>query len=204
MKTRMYVLVVALGLTLGLFTVADAKAEAVTFEFEGKVSFIDQKLTKHFKRGQKIHGRYTFESSTVGIQPNPFNLHFVDYHALKYAEVFVHGPPAYLDYVPDFGAIRVTDNNYDPTNDFFFGDQYQVVIPLTGAPVKGIPISFIVITLDDSTGTALTSLALPDTPPPLSSFDNNTFQLTYEDSTDPLNLIDYNVQGYITKWKRLP
>jgi hypothetical protein len=183
----------------GLMT-SGASASPVTFEFTGFVyEVIDPVLTNTFSENQGVSGSYTFESTTLATYPNIFNPNAVDYHGLLSMSLNIGGYTAtYNPSSPSTtGMIRISDNNV-------IGDSYQVWGGMSGASSSGIPLDFFVIGLDDYSGLALSSLALPADASQLSAFPNGQFQLSFTEYLDPLTMVDHAVYGEITSIKTSP
>lgn len=204
MKTSFRALLTATFICAGLLGNVNANAGSITFAFEGKVSFVDKSLVSYFHRNQTITGTYTFESTTAATATG--NSAIVSYPALLGGNLTTGryvanlNPNQSTEGISCCEQIIVGDNVIGAFNTSM-GDIYQVIMPLLGQSINGIPVDFISINLDDPTGTAFSSLDLPITPIPLSNFDNKTFQLTFTEVVDPYNSVQHNVDGYITSWK---
>jgi hypothetical protein len=166
---------------------AAARAELVTFLFEGKVTQVPMGFDGTFKVGDTIAGSYTFESATVdGMAGDPS---VGSYDAIKSFMVKVG------DYkvAANAGKINVFD-------DFSGFDIYSAggTAP-TGDAVNGFKLATASLTLSDSTKAAFASDALPAAPPDLAKFDSTEFRLGFT-KLDPIGGFQTrSVLGSITK-----
>ncbi|BAV34814.1 hypothetical protein SCL_2537 [Sulfuricaulis limicola] len=178
---------------LGLLAVPCAKAAPVTFGFTGFVyEVIDPLLANRFSENQAVSGSYTFESTALATYPNISNPNVVDYPGLLNISLTIGDYTATYNPSSFPGMIRIVN---DLTG---WGDSYEVWAGMSGASIGGIPPSFFVTAMNDWTGMALSSLALPVDASQLASFDNQQFQLIFTEYVDPLTMIDHVLDGEIT------
>lgn len=154
--------------TLGLILVGMLTAAAagpITFDFAGSVTSVVPALSGTFSPGDTFSGSYTFESTTPDADPSPGGF----YAGAIIGLTFTIGP-----YTGTLGLcssgpcdIFVQDNGFGPCASV---DCYFLNVIPSGPSVAGvIPTSF-QIGLNDFTGLAFSSDALPLTPPDLSLF----------------------------------
>jgi hypothetical protein len=204
MKASMHIFLICVFLCAGLLKAADSNADPVSYKFEGKVISVDKSLVSYFHRNQTITGVYTFESTTAATATG--NPNIVSYPALLNANLVAGKYTATFNPNPSSEGIScceqiIVGDNVIGAFGAYVGDLYQVLVPLLGPSINGIPPDFISIDLGDTTGATFTSLSLPITAIPLSNFDNNSFQLTFTEVVDPSTYVQHNVVGYITSWQ---
>lgn len=159
----------ALGLALALSLHAGGLAAApITFDFTGTVTQVpvldpSDPFGDTIAFGTAITGSYTFESTTPDAIPSP--------DAGSYS---MFGPPFGMQVDIGGNAFSATDflnigvaNNFSGTV-----DQYTVLAQQTSDEPLDIELFF-----EDNTGLALSSDALPTTPPPLLLFQIRSFSL---------------------------
>jgi len=168
----------------------NVQAKLITFNFEGDVTYVGDKLLGTFNVGDKLSGSYTFDSATPDIVTDPV---FGDYYALK-ALNFTVGT-----YTGTLGAgTRVIEvvNNY--TDIISTTDWYRVLNnPFSGPNVGGLPPSDFLLYLQDTTAAVFSSDALPITPPDLSLFDEKVFDVRFG-PCDNSTAGECNLMGTIT------
>ncbi len=145
-----------------------AQASVVTFNFSGIVNGLPPELGANAAIGDVVSGRYSFETTTPDSAADPqTGLYF----------------NAGTSFVMTVGAFTYTSNAVDIVVSNLAGvDIYRV----TGSNVIGAPTnagytpSFFTLDLTDNiSASALTSDALPLTPPNLSAFNINQLTLTF-------------------------
>jgi hypothetical protein len=175
-----------------------ARAEPITFVFTGTVSTVDDRfglLDRSVTVGTRFTGSYTFESTTPDSNPDPT-------------------VGDYWHRVPGYG-ITVTLGNYtfrtNPADVEFLlevvhrapppastGDNYLLRSYRNSPLAPGLLVDHISWQLDDPTGTALSSDALPLTPPNLADW-TSIFGLTITggDAPPPFGDQDYFIRGHV-------
>jgi hypothetical protein len=156
-----------------LLSSAPARADLITFQFEGIVTSVVE-LTG-FNVGDPISGTYTFESTTSDLFLADLTLGGY-LGAVTDLSFVVSGYTG--SFGPGFNAINI-GNPFGAS-----GDIYQVNSGFTGASVSGFDPEFFALDIRDSTGTALSSDLLPTTPPNLALFDTRVITLGFEDDED--------------------
>jgi len=160
-RTHLLTVVLGLAVTLSFDIAKPAVAELISFTVEGTVFYVDSPLADTFSIGDTFRLEYTFESLTPDLEPNTDR-------------------GVYFDAITD---LTVTVGNYSATgpgsNSFsvynsLFADLYRIDIdyPMLGPSVNGFDLDFQgpIMQLSDPTCTALTSDALPLSPPDPNDF----------------------------------
>jgi hypothetical protein len=145
-----------------------ALAASITFSFTGVVSDVSPSLFTsggNFNANQTLSGSYTFNSMTSDSNPSP-NIGQYN-NAITALTVNVGSYSATLG---SSGANFITIRNQS-------SDQYLLRAPLTGPLANGFsPIQFCIALVDPS-GTVFVNSALPTSPPSLSAFASDRFEL---------------------------
>lgn len=145
----------SLGL-FGLFVGAAAQAAPVTFNFTGRVSYVDPVLSYRFQIGDGLQGYFVFEPTTTA-EPSPIPGVLASYPG---AMSLIHMTVG--DYTARFsGDGYLTINNDRPG----FGDGFLVSTTHTSTPegdaVGSYSLSSASFSLKEPAGVLLDSLALP-------------------------------------------
>lgn len=161
--------------------VCSAGAEPVRFVFSGEV--IATNKPGIFPIGLNVTGQYTFESTTPDF--NPFNMEQGDYDGALINYSFAAGAYAALadesNAANDGGTIDVNRNSvFDEHQYSVFAQRVAGFSAPWGPDVGGEELVRMWLRLIDDNGTAITSIALPLTPPDLNDFTSNTFGLIFE------------------------
>ncbi len=146
-------------LTIGMAT--QAEASPITFAFTGTMTFVDSALGPTITAGAEMSGSFTFESSTPDDQS--FGLIGAYPNAISSLSLTMG------DY-----SLTVTNPVSQITVNQLSEHRYDVVTLLDGAPPinQRTPTQF-VLSLQDTTGTAFSSDALP------TALDLNAFDLRF-------------------------
>jgi len=179
---------------LGMLSAPTAMAALVTFQFSGYIDQededIDPLLASTFSSGDIISGSYTFESTTPDSDERDS---FGQYFALVDFSLTVGSYTAtYESSEAAPGEIWVVDGGVNEE------DSYEVSAGLTGASVGGIPLSFTALSFRDSTLAMFSSTDLPLDAAMIAPFGPGSFQLSFVDDSDPLNLTGSDLYGTIT------
>jgi len=180
-------LAAALGFTL-LGAVTTAEAAPITFAFTGTVQQVVPALSGTFQPGDAFSGSYTFESTTPDTDPSPgFGLYANGMTSLTFTIGSYTGGA-------DCSAaascnIAVQDGG---PGDCALTDCYLVTAKHpTGPSVEGVLPTDFALSLLDNSGLALSSDALPLTPPDISNFSITFFGVNFDDFA-------FGVQGKLT------
>jgi hypothetical protein len=148
-----------------LVTCVPAQGSLITFNFQSTFTYVDPLLAGSFSVGETISSSYTFESTTPDTYPFDSTLGYYPgaITALSFSTSggYSSGPAA-----SGLNYIHVLNDYYS------LQDYYQVSGYLTGSPINGyVPYYFYMVFLDYPVPNALSSDALPLTPPDVSSFE---------------------------------
>jgi len=162
MRTNLFLVFVGMAVVLSFNTAQPAMAEPITFIAQGTVHYVDSRLAGTFSIGDTFRVVYTFESLTPDSSPTR---------------------PDRGDYFGAITDLSVTVGTYSATavgRNYFYvfnnlsGDQYGLGLldPMLGPSVNGFDLSkqSPLMQLRDPTSTALTSDALPTSPPDPADF----------------------------------
>jgi len=161
-------------LSIGMFDAAVADATPITFNFAGNVASVDSSLGSTFSVGQTLSGSYTFESTTADSEVDPaFGLYGNALTTLS----FTIG-----SYIGTLGVgaseFAVSNSPPPPTG---IGDFYDLTAdPVSGPSVGSDPPKTFALRVRDDTASALSSDALPVTPPDLAIFTSTTWFLLFD------------------------
>ena len=170
----------ASGLVFALLIVSATSCEAVaipiTFRIEGTVDTVPVALSSDFDTSQTLSGNYTFDSTTPDLNPsNPNQGQYVGTGvSFAVGPSRVTGPAVVLNvstglkatYSLNAGAGTGTGS-------------------LVGPSIAGLPVDEFEIFLNDTSGSALSSDALPLIPLSLGLFDTNRWSLSFDDGSGP-------------------
>jgi hypothetical protein len=175
-----------------LAAVSPAGAVPLTFNFTGTLTSVDPALTSVMNVSDTISGIYTFESTTAQTLIDPAAAVYSGAISSLSATAGSYG------FTASTGDIEVDDN-------FAGRDMYS---PYTTAPsgssVSGFSPWFFQFALIDSTQTALSSLALPTTPPSLGLFDNLPIWLFFRQPREGGGFDYAFVTGQVTSLPEVP
>jgi len=177
----------AIILTVLAVAALPAQATLITIQIEAVVDSVeddDNYLEGQINPGDIITGYYTYESTTSDTNPS---VYVGDYeHYISPCGIFLS--VGGFEFETDLTNV---DFVLEVVNDYPSGDSYLVRsynnLPLT----NGTLVDHISWQLDDSTGTALSSDALPITPPILEDWSGNDLRLDGERGA-------YMVRGHVT------
>jgi hypothetical protein len=165
-----------------------AQAAPITFRFGGQVTISP---VSGINIGDSISGLYTFDSDATAQFPSSPNVAIYDTGLSSYSvQVGIFSGAA------SSGRIIVADN---------FGGSIDVynagTSVLTGTSMSGLTAFQSFIELSTVSGTALSSFALPLSPPDLSDFSARTIVLRFLDASTMTN---YTVRGSLTLLEAVP
>jgi hypothetical protein len=183
-------IVLAVFAALAALGTSRSQADLITFYFQGTVNNVNPVLSGEFSVGERFSGSYTFDSdtpNTSGGDPPNFGLYTGALTALSFTI------DSYTGSATD-GDINVWDN--------VPSDTYQVTSRVvTGPNVSDFELTLFQLEIGDSTNTALTSVALPLTPPNLEDFDRGFlrigFQRPGEAFTPQVTVFNFNETGVL-------
>jgi hypothetical protein len=168
------------ALSMAVANVAVAKPKAVTIDFVAEVAFVDDPnecLCVDVAEGDVITGTYAYRASAPDTNPDPT---VGDYEFdNKNSGIFlnINGETTGTD--PKNANFLIELVNRDIDN--------YLLRSFNNVPLScGTPVEHIAWQLDDNTGTALSSDALPTEPPDLNAFES-LFGLTIQGSSDTCN-----------------
>lgn len=168
-------------------------AATITINFAGVLYGGQGPSSSFFAVNQTISGSYSFESTTPGISlGSPNVLHYDALTSLS-ASIgnFMISYNANPSVTSPYNQITVYNNN-QPS-----GDGYEVGANTESSSIAGLALNYFWLLFDDPTALTLSSLALPLSASQLSPFPNKSFGLDLTDNSDPLNPIDYFLEGEI-------
>jgi hypothetical protein len=142
--------------------------------------------------GDKISGKYIYDSATPDSNPDP-QIGEYGYASTPY-RIELESAGFVFKTDPDnveFG-ILIFDNFY-----YYLGDLYGVYSYNNLALSNGIPVHSIVFMLYDSTGNAISSDVLPDTAPVLSDWEESVLMIYGSSPYNPYEM--YIITGNVTK-----
>lgn len=178
---------------LALLVLADAslRAAPVTVSFEAQVDSLRDPtgaFAGRLQAGSIITGKYTFDSAQADTNSFP-EVGDYQFNAAPYG-VAVNVANTLVTTTPGGFFLIEVINNYDPYGDAFLLRSYQNV---TSDPA--VTIEYVTWQLDDPTGTALASAALPPGPPPIAKF-----QQSYGlDLSGPFGRDAFSIRAHVTK-----
>jgi hypothetical protein len=161
-----------LAVACALMVAATAQAAAATYTFDGTVSRSD---IAEIAIGDAFSGSFTFESSSSDLGSGIYDIDMV-INASVHGYFFSTTSPC-----DTCGGVSVVDNPAGQGTDRFKVSsylQYPIYAPVTGSSLGGLSNYFLSLTLDDSTGTALSAQGLPSNLA-LSSFDSTEFNFAF-------------------------
>lgn len=182
-------LIISLFAAAGLFLVSTtARAYPVTFYFEGDITSVDSDLSGLLNNTQTISGYYTFQSDAPAYSSGS-NYAYYYANGLK-ATVKEGSTEAY-----SFESTG-TDTDIEVANDSPVKDAYEVYSHNgTGTPLPEYLFNTFSWQISDLDKNVFTDTSLPTTPPDLTKFEVNIFDLYLEIVDDD----EYEAQGNITK-----
>lgn len=148
-----------------------AQAKIISIDFTAKVTeavegFIIKVPLRDLKVGDLIAGTYFYDDTTPDSQPDPaVSIYRQTTGTFGFAIHFSQRTLAVDPTVPDVGEKSFTTTLVN--SPFGDGDRYQVEGRHMTSPLSGFVLSW---TLSDQSGAAMTSTALPTTPPVIAAF----------------------------------
>lgn len=169
-----------------LAAVSPTDAVPVTFNFTGTLTSVDPLLTSVMNVNDPVSGWYTFESAAVQtLVGTGMAVYYGAISALS-ATAGSYG------FTASTGDIEVDDNGGSR-------DMYSPwTVSPSGSPVSGFSPWFFQFALMDSTQTALSTLALPTTPPSLGLFDGLPIWLFFRQPREGGGFDNAFVLGQVT------
>jgi hypothetical protein len=171
------------------------RADPITFGYTGTVTSVNDPLglfNGTYSVGQAITGTYTFTNTPDFVFGSPTE----EFHLwLGPSSGFPPQPIGFnsrtgvyvLQYNPDFLSLPFQINVFDGSSFFGGGDAYTFAAEFTYPPFFNDPTPLLVVPafqllLTDPTGTALSSVSLPLTPPNLAAFSGRDGFITLFDA----------------------
>jgi len=181
--------IITLFVAAGLFLISTtARAYPVTFYFEGNINNVDSELSVLLNDTQTISGYYTFQSDAPAYSSGS-NYAYYYANGLK-AKVKEGSTEAY-----SFESTG-TDTDISVNNDSPVKDGYSVYSHNgTGTSFPGLTFNIFHWQIGDLDKNVFSDASLPTSPPDLTKFEVNIFDLYLEIVDDD----EYKAQGNITK-----
>ena len=130
-----------------------------TFFFSGEVSQVPTELEAFFSDGDPLSGSYTFETTADDSTPGNMNV-----------GTYISSVSSFAMTIGTYSLISDGLGDIEVVNDVGGEDSYTVVSFADGALLGGLSPFLMALQLSDTTGTALSSEALPTDPPQPSLF----------------------------------
>lgn len=155
-----------------------ASAAPIVFQFTATVTQVDAQLTSAFTPGQTLTGSYRFESTTMDSAADP-------------ATGLYFGTGTLFTVLAGGSAFTASSVDIDITNTAPV-DIYRVVgSGVSGPSLGGLPVSSLVLALTDNSApvNALSTDALPLSPPSLANFNVRLLTLVFSQGANAASVV---------------
>jgi hypothetical protein len=147
-------------------SVIPCQAELVTWSFSGRLNFVSPSLAGSFSAGDPVVLTVAFETATPASAPTPTIANYPS--AVRFVAVYINTYAVTMTNSPSGNFVQVYNNYTGGFYPVFDGMTFSA--PVTGPPVAGVAPNLLQINFGDTTGAAMSSIALPLVPPDLTRF----------------------------------